>query len=365
MLDLPAILIGVSALSPVLDALPGPVIVVDPDGRVAAMNVPVRGVLPMLRIGEALALTLRDPDVLDAVRRVLQTGISEAVLWRDRVPVERTFEVAVARLDNVSGGPMLILSLHDRTEALRVERMRADFIANASHELRTPLASILGFVETLQGPAREDAQARERFLAIMAEQARRMARLVDDLLSLSRIEQTLHLRPSLAVDLDVIARHVADTLSPLAVERRVSLAVQSPGPVVVMGERDELIRVAENLIENAIKYGGPEHAADAATVVEIVVSRNNRDGLLTVRDQGPGIAPHHLPRLTERFYRVDAGQSRAQGGTGLGLALVKHIVARHRGRLTIDSARGEGATFTAAFPLHAHDLRPSAEPPVL
>ena len=228
--------------------------------------------------------------------------------------------------------------------------MRVDFVANASHELRTPLASLLGFVETLQGPAREDEAARRKFLSIMREQAQRMSRLVDDLLSLSRIEQHLHVRPDTPVDLVGILRHIIDTLSPMAYDKNVTLKIEAPASVIVAGDRDELLRVAENLIENAIKYG----AADAMTAkkdVDIVIRANGAQAYLSVRDYGPGIALEHLPRLTERFYRVDAGQSRAKGGTGLGLAIVKHIVARHGGRLNIESKPGEGATFSVALPL--------------
>ncbi|HLW93138.1 MAG TPA: ATP-binding protein, partial [Roseiarcus sp.] len=188
------------------------------------------------------------------------------------------------------------------------------------------------------------------------EQGRRMARLVDDLLSLSRIEQNQHVRPESPVDLGLIARHVADTLAPLAEEMSVDLNVTSSRAIIVMGDRDELVRVAENLVENAIKYGAPP-AGDKARRgrVEVRVARLNREGLIAVRDDGPGIAPEHLPRLTERFYRIDAGQSRSRGGTGLGLAIVKHIIARHRGRLTIASEIGEGSTFAAFIPLHADD----------
>lgn len=350
---------ALATLATLLEALPDPVIVVNAEIRIVAANPPAHELLPGLREGDPLALTLRDPDVLDGARRVLSSGVRESAPWRDRVPVERSFDVSMAALEEPGDERLLVLSIRDLTETRRVERMRVDFIANASHELRTPLASLLGFVETLQGPARDDARARERFLTIMAEQARRMARLVDDLLSLSRIEQNLHLKPSRPVDLDIIARHVADTLAPLATERHVELRVDSAGPVVVAGERDELIRVAENLIENAIKYGcidregDPAETPRQASVVDIAVARRGRDGVLVVRDRGPGIPPEHLPRLTERFYRVDAGQSRARGGTGLGLAIVKHIVARHRGRLTIESLSGEGATFTTILPLHA------------
>ena len=328
-----------------IEAMPEPVLAVTGDGRVMAANRPAKGVLPALRIGGNLALALRDPDILDAVDRVFTSGQTEQVSWRDRVPVERVFDVTVAALDRAGEDRALILTLRDLTEALRVERMRADFVANASHELRTPLASLLGFVETLQGPAREDARARDRFLAIMADQARRMARLIDDLLSLSRIEQNLHLRPDKPVDLALAVRHVAETLAPLAAESDVVLSVAAPEPVIVAGQRDELLRVVENLVENAIKYGA------APGRVEIAVAAQRRIGLLTVRDYGSGIAPEHLPRLTERFYRIDAGQSRAKGGTGLGLAIVKHIVARHRGRLTIESEVGQGTLITVTVPL--------------
>jgi two-component system phosphate regulon sensor histidine kinase PhoR len=185
----------------------------------------------------------------------------------------------------------------------------------------------------------------------MREQGRRMARLVDDLLSLSRIEQNQHVRPEAPIDLALVVRHVADTLAPLAMDMGVDLKVDAGQPVIVAGDRDELVRVAENLIENAIKYGASADGADGERV-EISVTRTAREGWLSVRDYGRGIAPEHLPRLTERFYRIDAGQSRSKGGTGLGLAIVKHIMARHRGRLTISSQLGQGSTFTAMAPLH-------------
>lgn len=344
-----------SLLADLIEAMPEAVLVVTGEARVLAANQPARGLLPALRIDGPLALALRDPDILDAIRRVFASGQMEAVTWRDRVPVERSFDVTVAPFDGGREGRTLVVTLRDLTEARRVERMRADFVANASHELRTPLASLLGFVETLQGPARDDARAREKFLAIMAEQARRMARLVDDLLSLSRIEQNLHLRPDGAVDLGIVVRHTADTLSPLAHEGGIELHLAVPERVMVKGDRDELVRVAENLIENAIKYGcqGRGTGSDGpAERVEISVAATAREGVLTVTDHGAGIAPEHLPRLTERFYRIDAGQSRAKGGTGLGLAIVKHIVARHRGRLQVSSRPGEGSVFSITIPLN-------------
>ncbi len=347
MLDVKQAGSSVALICALIEAMPEPVLAVTRDGRVMAANRPAKSVLPALKIGGNIALALRDPDILDAIDRVFTSGLTEQVAWRDRVPVERVFDVTVAAVDRPDEDRALILTLHDLTESLRVERMRADFVANASHELRTPLASLLGFVETLQGPARDDARARERFLAIMGEQARRMARLIDDLLSLSRIEQNLHLRPDKAIDLTMVVRHVAETLGPLAAESEVTMAIDAAGPVLVAGDRDELVRVAENLLENAIKYGA------APGRVAITVTHQRRTGVLTVRDFGSGIAPEHLPRLTERFYRIDAGQSRAKGGTGLGLAIVKHIVARHRGRLLIESQEGHGTLITVTLPLKA------------
>jgi two-component system phosphate regulon sensor histidine kinase PhoR len=335
-----------------LEALPQATLVIGGDDRVRDANAAARKLLPGLRVDELLARGLRSPDVLDSVARVRAAGRAERVVWLERVPVERSFEISIAPFGGEGFDPALILSLNDLTEARRLERMRVDFVANASHELRTPLASLLGFVETLQGPAREDAAARAKFLTIMREQAQRMSRLVDDLLSLSRIEQHLHVRPDTPVDLVAILRHIADTLTPMAHDRRVEFNIIVPAEAVVAGDRDELLRVAENLIENAIKYG----AADAATrnkTVDIVIATQGSQAVLTVRDHGPGIAIEHLPRLTERFYRVDAGQSRAKGGTGLGLAIVKHIVARHRGRLNIDSKPNEGASFAVYLPLFA------------
>jgi two-component system phosphate regulon sensor histidine kinase PhoR len=331
-------------------AMPEPALIVGADGRAAAANRPALELLPALRIGEPLVLALRSPDVHDAIRNVSASGEAETAMWSERVPIERLFEVCVAPLATDEGEVVAtLLTLRDLTESRRVERMRADFIANASHELRTPLASLLGFIETLQGSAHADPRARDKFLVIMREQGRRMARLIDDLLSLSRIEQKQHVRPEAAVDLAQAARHVADTLAPLAKEMGVEIKLSADEPVIVTGDRDELVRVAENLIENAIKYGGRSDGSPER--VEVSVTRTNKDGALAVRDFGRGIPPEHLPRLTERFYRVDAGQSRAKNGTGLGLAIVKHIMARHRGRLTISSRPEKGSTFTAIVPL--------------
>ncbi len=329
-------------------SLPFPAVLVEQAGRIIIANGPALALFPSLRAGLPLALSLRAPDVLDAIARARQDDRGHHVLWQERVPLERVFDVHVAPVSGLAGDPFLVLAFRDLTAERRVERMRVDFVANASHELRTPLASLIGFIDTLQGAARDDAVARERFLGLMHEQARRMARLVDDLLSLSHIEQTLHLQPADKVDLGDVVGYIADTLSSMAEERNVTLILAVAEDVLVQGERDELARVAENLIENAIKYGGE------GGEVYVDVATEGRQALFSVRDKGPGIAPEHLPRLTERFYRVDVGQSRSKGGTGLGLAIVKHIVARHRGRLEIDSAPGQGASFNVLLPLFAN-----------
>lgn len=345
-----------SSIQAVIEALPDPVIALDFRLTVLASNAAARDVAPMLRHGEPLWLAVRAPDILEAARRASGTGKAQRLEFSERVPVDRWYEVHIMPAVQPDGaqrsGGLILLSLRDLTPLRRAEEMRADFIANASHELRTPLASLSGFIETLQGAARDDPAAHERFLAIMQAQATRMARLIDDLLSLSRIELNAHLRPDTAVDLLSVVRQVTDGLETLARDRDVAIAVSAPAqPISVLGDRDELIRLFENLIENALKYGAPGKRVDIT--LASVETPNMQEARVSVRDYGPGIAAEHLPRLTERFYRVDVTESRAQGGTGLGLALVKHILNRHGGRLIIDSRPGEGATFTARLPLAA------------
>ncbi len=330
-------------------AMPDAAMIVGADGRVAAANRPALELLPVLKLGDPLVLALRAPDVVDAYRRVMATGEVETAQWAERVPVERLFEVCVAPLAAQGTVGAALITLRDLTDIRRSERLRVDFIANASHELRTPLASLLGFIETLQGSAHDDARARDRFLAIMREQGRRMARLIDDLLSLSRIEQKQHVRPETTVDLAQTVRSVVDLLSPMASELGADIRLSAPEPALVKGDRDELLRVAENLIENAIKYG--VRADVRPGLVEVSVATTEKEATLTVRDYGLGVASEHLPRLTERFYRVDPTQSRARNGTGLGLAIVKHILTRHRGRLSIASRPNQGSTFVATVPL--------------
>ncbi|MGU3540212.1 ATP-binding protein [Methylobacterium sp. A54F] len=331
--------------------IPDPVILIDRRAVVIEANPAARALLPALKLRHPLSFALRSPDVLDGIEEVLRTGTPLRTQYATRVPTERAFEVLIGALpmpaEAAGGQPNVVLFLRDLTSARRLEAMRVDFVANASHELRTPLASLLGFIETLQGPARNDAPARERFLAIMRTQAQRMTRLIDDLLSLSRIELREHVPPTDRVDLGQIARQMVDAQAPLAAERGIAVTLSAePGPYPVSGDRDELLRVVENLIENAVKYGG------RAVAVSLARESGARgpEIVLTVRDDGPGIPPEHIPRLTERFYRVDTAHSRQQGGTGLGLAIVKHALNRHRGRLSIESTLEVGTTVRVALP---------------
>jgi two-component system phosphate regulon sensor histidine kinase PhoR len=339
-------------LKAVVAGLPDPIIALDRDGRVLALNERARTLAPALRQGEPVSLALRMPDLIEAIGRAYARGEEQRFEYSERVPIDRWFEtfvIPVRREPGASRPDLVLLTFRDLTPLRRVEEMRADFVANASHELRTPLAALSGFIETLQGPARDDAKARERFLAIMQDQARRMARLIDDLLSLSRIELNAHRRPDSPVDLVPIVRQVVDALQTLARDRGVTVNVDTAAALTVLGDRDELVRVFENLVENALKYGAAGKRVDI-TLAAATTTEGQQEAQVGIRDYGPGIAPEHLPRLTERFYRVDVRESRAQGGTGLGLALVKHILNRHRGRLSIESTSGAGACFIVHLP---------------
>lgn len=340
-----------------LDGLHAPAVLLDSDGRVIAFNAGAAAVAPALRRGEAALIALRTPELVDAIRGAGKRREPQHTEFFERVPVDRWFEAFVTpiRLPTAFEGAsdLLLMTFNDLTPLHRVEQMRADFVANASHELRTPLAALLGFIETLQGPAKSDAVAREKFLTIMQQQATRMARLIDDLLSLSRIELNAHVAPSTPIELQPTVRQVVDGLQTLARDREVEIKLSvPPEPLIVLGERDELIRALENLVENALKYGAAGKRVDV-TLARDQTRTGPSKARLTVRDFGPGIAPEHLPRLTERFYRVDVTESRAQGGTGLGLALVKHVLNRHGGRLSIESTPGAGASFTMTLPMHA------------
>ncbi len=309
---------------------------------------------PKIKSGQPMSQISRSPDLLVAVDRALASEQRIDVDLVERVPVERRVAATVSRLArSISpASPSVLVTFRDLTEQDRLAQMRADFIANASHELRTPLASLRAFVETLQGPARDDVNARTRFLTLMASQAERMTRLIDDLLSLSRVEMRVHLPPRGIVELNESAQYVFQSLEPMAEAAKVKLTFVRGEAARIRGDREEIVQVLQNLIQNAIKYGREDGT------IEVRVGRDAARGVgdarvwVSVADNGPGIAPEHLPRLTERFYRVNAASSRDKGGTGLGLAIVKHIINRHRGELRIASRLGAGSTFTASFEEH-------------
>jgi len=334
----------------VADGLPDACFLIDAAGNVRFENSAARKLFGDLPASQPISFILRAPEVGEAISRALSTGTAATVTFYERVPADRWFEARVSPLGDVAGlprkAPVFLVLLRDLTEAQRVERMRVDFVANASHELRTPLASVTGFIETLQGPARNDPDARDRFLDIMAQQARRMSRLIDDLMSLSRIELKAHVRPETVVDVAPILEHVADSMHPLSIESGVELKLDiRDRPLHVVGDRDELAQVFQNLVHNAIKYGQSGGRVDVTAQLEDRGPDKPPFVSVAVRDYGQGIEAEHLPRLTERFYRVDTATSREKGGTGLGLAIVKHILNRHHGQLAIDSKPGEGAEF--------------------
>jgi two-component system phosphate regulon sensor histidine kinase PhoR len=333
----------------VIDAIPTSALALDGSGALLHYNRLAGEMLPKMRTGQPMSQISRSPDLLVAVDRALSLEDRIEVELIERVPVERRLAATVSRLARSAtpAAPHVLITFRDLTDQDRLGQMRADFIANASHELRTPLASLRAFVETLQGPARDDANARERFLKLMASQAERMTRLIDDLLSLSRVEMRAHLPPRGIVELNETASYVCQSLDPVAEAAGITLAfTPHDSPARIRGDREEIVQVLQNLIQNAIKYGRTDGR------VEVRVGRDANGGgraWVSVSDDGPGIAPEHLPRLTERFYRVSATSSREKGGTGLGLAIVKHIMNRHRGDLRVASRLGSGSTFTASF----------------
>lgn len=340
----------------IVDGLPDPLVCLDRQRRIVRTNLAAALLLGSPGGSERdVSTVLRQPQLLAAIDALLETGADGNFARPDQSvvdlvldgPPELDMVAHLRRLPRAAAdGSLALIVLHDTTALRRAERMRADFVANASHELKTPIAGLAGFIETLRGPAREDAAARERFLGIMAEQADRMRRLVDDLLMLSRIEQHEHARPAAAVDLDRVLRSVLDLLQLKASSRKVRIEIDlAPDLPPAIGDHDELIIVFQNLIDNALKYARPE------TSVRVEARPSGKDRVaVAVRDEGDGIPAAHLPRLTERFYRVDTARSRQLGGTGLGLAIVKHVVNRHRGRLDIRSAPGKGSTFTVTLP---------------
>jgi two-component system phosphate regulon sensor histidine kinase PhoR len=371
-------------LESVFEALADPVLVVsggeadDIAGRrIVLANAAARDLLRIQRDGALLVPVLRDPAVLEAVDEALFGGLTRTTDYAGVGAQTRHWRALTRPLATGDANPLALVVLRDETEVRRMELMRVDFLANASHELKTPLASLSGFIETLKGHARDDPKARDRFLDIMATQADRMSRLVSDLLSLSRIELNEHIPPAGRVDLARAAADVVDAVSVLSTDRHVTVRLEDRETrAPVLGDRDEIIQVVQNLVDNAIKYSPAGGAVEIVIRPDITLdegsapwSGENRGGgatrlplvtpdretgqryvAVTVRDHGPGMAREHLPRLTERFYRVEGQKSGERQGTGLGLAIVKHIVNRHRGGLTVESAPGQGAVFTAYFP---------------
>ena len=334
-------------LDEVLDAVPLPMVLVGAGQRILTANRAGQALLGPGRVGRHHAIGLRQPALLAAIAAALDDGVPGQAQYEVAVPArEASYRVTVTPIAH-DGGRAALLAFQDITEQALIGRFRRDFVANVSHELRSPLTTLAGIVDTLRGAARDDPAARDRFLASMQQEVARMARLVRDLLSLSRAEAEERRRPKTPVDIAALVAGVADTLRPMAAQAGVALEVTAPAALApVPGDADQLVQVMRNLIENAITYD------TLGRRVTVTLDPGAADAMLRidVTDRGEGIEPQHLPRLTERFYRVDAHRARAQGGTGLGLAIVKHIVNRHRGRLAIASRLGEGTCVSVLLP---------------
>ncbi|MBD8065772.1 two-component sensor histidine kinase [Devosia sp. PTR5] len=343
-------------LSALVEALGDPALVLDRRGTVLHRNSAAARQYPSLMPGRVATLALRNPDFIAAVDAVMRLGEPRSFEWHEIIPSETWDRVVIAPLRHgdvdwlQDDNRQALVTVQSLTELKRVDALRSDFIANASHELRTPLASLLGFIDTLLGPAARDAAAREKFLGIMRGQAERMSRLIDDMLSLSRIEMHQHVRPTGSVDLPGLLREVREGLQAQANAAGLKVVLDLPGePVTVTGDRSQLYGVFENLIENAIKYGSGGQTVEVSLVP---VDRPGFKHLVSVVDHGAGVDAEHVPRMTERFYRIDAEASRKKKGTGLGLAIVKHTVQRHRGQLSIRSRvnPGEGLRVEVLLP---------------
>lgn len=336
-----------------LEALLEPALLLDATGRVALANGAARERLGVWVLGQSYVSVLRQPALLAPVEDAFADAKpGTARFTHSTGEVETLFDVAVTPL---SPGPgmrrQVLLVFRDVSEARAGDAMRRDFVANVSHELKTPLTAVMGFIETLQGPARDDDKARARFLSMMAQETARMNRLVSDLLSLSRLEGQSRRRPTDRLDLMIVVGEAVATLRPGAQSDGVAIRVEGPVSAPVPGDRDQLIQVLCNLVENAVKYGArPGEVTLEVSHIEREPVIRGPAWRIAVTDRGAGIPPEHLPRLTERFYRVDTGRSRNEGGTGLGLAIVKHIVVRHRGRLRIDSVVGQGTEVAIVLP---------------
>ncbi|WP_386625578.1 ATP-binding protein [Sulfitobacter geojensis] len=333
----------------VIAALPFPTVFITANQKVAFANRPAIELLGEQVLNQNFVFALRQPGLIAAIEDTaasLEKRVGKFTTTVGQSDVR--YDVHIAPAD---GG--LVLTFVDTSEAKDLASFRRDFVANVSHELRTPLASVVGFIETLRGAARHDEKARDRFLDIMERESQRMSNLVDDLLSLSRVEESERKRPTTKVDIAEIAARALADLGPLidAAEATVTLEDHGKG-TMVLADESQLRQVIGNLVENALRYGAKRGNITVGVYGPAYETRLRQNGLrLSVRDDGEGIAPHHLPRLAERFYRVDSHRSREVGGTGLGLAIVKHIIHRHRGHLLIESVQGEGSTFTVILPV--------------
>ena len=339
------------------NALEYPVYIYDHTGILHHSNPGADDMFGTAHCGHPLSFKFRAPEINHLVNKTIETNSRQSTKYHELVPSERWFEVSATpiKMEEQEGygkkTHIFILSFIDQTKTKKIEQMRSDFIANASHELRTPLTSVMGFIDTLQGSARDDQKNSERFLTIMAEQAERMSRLIDALLSLSQIELKSNLQPTEIVDLDEIINHVLDAMYPLSDKLGVDIEKRiDEGDWRVHGDRDELIQLFENLIDNGCKYG----QQGGKLLVELARNKNTDQSgcaiIASVTDFGPGILPEHIHRLTERFYRVGVDENGLKKGMGLGLAIAKHIVNHHKAKLSIHSQLGEGATFTIGFP---------------
>ncbi len=343
----------VTAYAALINAAPIPLVLVGPDERLIAINPAAEGLFGTGLVSRHFVAALRQPALFECLEKVL-AGRSETAETRYNTSEgsrETTFAVTAARVRHGTA-PAVLVSFVDTTDLQEAGQMRRDFVANVSHELRTPLTALLGFIETLRGAARDDPAARDRFLQIMEREAGRMNRLVQDLLSLSRVESQERQRPQESAEIPGILRSVVSSLAPIAEESGSQITLNGADrDLTVPGDADQLAQIFSNLIENALKYGGDgSHVEVSLTGPDPAPSLRGDAITITVSDDGEGFDPIHIPRLTERFYRVDNHRSREMGGTGLGLAIVKHIVARHRGRLKIESAPGDGARFSVVLP---------------
>jgi two-component system phosphate regulon sensor histidine kinase PhoR len=330
-------------------ALPQPVLVVDMQGFVQAANPAARELFGLRIEGAQIRAHLRQPEMAVMLERVLGGQAEGCATFVTSSASRETVWQVVAR--SMSSG-QIVLTLTDISDIEAAEAQRRDFVANVSHELRSPLTVLTGFIETLQGPAGDDPAARTEFLAIMAEQATRMGGLVADLLSLSRVEAVEKIRPRTPVSIDMVLKATLAALRPQIDAASVQLDYTVPADLPdIPGDYDQLVQVFHNLVENGLKYGATGGRLEiGAQKLAALPGFEGPVLRVTIRDFGEGIDPIYIPRLTERFYRVDKARSRDSGGTGLGLAIVKHILSRHRGRLVIRSAIGEGASFEALLP---------------